>query len=48
MDQVINSVARIAHQFGNSAHSFTRETWIVLSLMTVVLGYFLLRSNSDR
>lgn len=48
MEQIMNQVIRFANQVGNSACSFNRETWILLSLVTVITGYLLLRGNANR
>jgi|GEM_PF-4415585 len=48
MEQFIKQAIRFVNQFGESAHSFNRETWIVISVCTVVTGYFLLRGNPNR
>ena len=45
MEAVYKKLCRLGDQIGHSAGNFSMETWAILAIVTVVLGYFLLRGN---
>lgn len=45
MDNVFNGLAKFSKQVAKSTDQFTPETWGVLAVVTVVVGYLLLRGN---
>lgn len=48
MDSFIDHVSGFFTRALNSTSTFTSETWIIGALVTVLVGYFLLRGNPVR
>lgn len=45
MDSLIHQIGRFTNQVMNSTGNVNNETWIVMSLIVVLVGYFLLRGD---
>ena len=45
MDSFVSNMTRVANAIGREVSHFDESTWAILTMSSIILGYFLLRGQ---